>query len=90
MVSIDGKKLGKPLDNIDIRVSRKVLLERLRQYAKWGDQKHIDKQWWWILQEELAEAKCKIELDCGDTEVINELIQCSAVIQAWIRDIMRV
>jgi len=75
-------------DKLDSGIATKVIEERKRQYNKWGDQRHAHKDWWWILQEELAEAKCKIELGYGIEEVKKELIQCSAVLQAWIRNII--
>lgn len=76
------------VDKLDSEIGAMVLTERDRQHKIWGNQKHTYRQWWWILQEELAEARSKMELGYGIGEVKNELIQCSAVIQAWLRNII--
>jgi len=37
-------------------VSHEIVLERLRQEEKWGEQSHAPIEWWGILSEELLEA----------------------------------
>lgn len=76
------------VDKLDYEIAAKVMVERQRQYNKYSDQKHTNEEWWWILQEELVEAKCKIECGYDSDEVIRELVECSAVIQTWVRDLV--
>ena len=59
-----------------------IMLERLKQDQKWGEQNHVDLYWLGILSEELGElAKAIIEVKSDD--IYNELIQVTAVGLAW-------
>lgn len=72
----------------DYAVITVVKQERCRQYKKWGDQHHTSNEWWWILQEELTEAKCKMELKFSKWDIVQELVETTAVLHAWIKDLM--
>lgn len=75
------------------KILQKIVEERQRQIAKWGDQQHHDTIWYLILQEELGEiAKEVLENDEDGTRfysLSNELIQAAAVIVAWVEDMTR-
>ena len=61
----------------------KINLERKRQLDMWGIQNHSDPKWMLILQEELGEA-AKEFLEQKENLAVDELIQCAAVIVAWL------
>ncbi len=65
-----------------------VLDERARQDNKWGEQNHDIYKWLAILGEEVGEAN-KAALDDDQHELIQELIQISAVSVAMIESIYR-
>ena len=65
-----------------------VLDERARQDNKWGEQNHDIYKWLAILGEEVGEAN-KAALDDDQHELIQELIQISAVSVAVIESIYR-
>jgi len=60
-----------------------IRTERERQDKKWGRQDHSDGDWMLILQEELGEAAKDI-LEGRPIEANVELVQCAAVIVAWL------
>jgi hypothetical protein len=86
------KKQSKPVkiyaDRLDQEILNYVFTERNKQYTKWGDQHRTEKQWERVFDEKYAEALCKLECGYSREIVMRELIQCAAVICAWIRDII--
>lgn len=67
----------------------KVIVERTRQREKWGKQEHSAPIWHAILSEEIGEvAKALLETDFDALET--ELVQCAAVIEAWIEHLYEV
>ena len=77
------------LDDLDRKAACLVEIERMRQNDKWGDQRHTAEEWMAILKEELAEANCAIVLDYPIERQIKELTECAAVLNAWLKDLMR-
>lgn len=70
-------------------IANDILVERQRQLAKWGDQRHSFPVWLQILLEELGEA-CQVDLESPtDSDIRKELVQVAAVVVAWIIDIDR-
>ena len=65
-----------------------ILAERQRQDEKWGEQNHEIYKWLAILGEEVGEAN-KAALEDKKHELIEELIQISAVTVAMIESIQR-
>jgi hypothetical protein len=62
---------------------QRVMEERARQDAKWGEQNHADLYWLAILTEELGEAaKELIEGRCNRAD--KELVEVAAVALAWL------
>lgn len=57
--------------------------ERMKQDAKWGEQNHTPLKWLAILMEEVGEVAQAI-LQGNRLQCIEELIQCAAVIIAWL------
>lgn len=80
------------MDTLEVLLA--VENERNRQIAKWGDQRHRAGDWLLILMEEIGEVS-KAMLERKDTTIRNEkhiteeLIQCAAVLTAWIEDYTR-
>jgi NTP pyrophosphatase (non-canonical NTP hydrolase) len=79
-----GEEVNKQLD--------RVLSERLRQYSKWGPQKHSAPEWLAILAEEFgeaAQATCHFNFDPENVRkercehLRGELIQTAAVAIAF-------
>jgi NTP pyrophosphatase (non-canonical NTP hydrolase) len=67
---------------------QRVLEERARQDAKWGEQNHSDLRWLPILSEEVGEvAKYINEETPGLVEA--ELVHVAAVAMAWLECIER-
>ena len=69
-------------------ISDLILNERSNQDKKWGEQNHNVYKWLAILGEEVGEAN-KAALESNESELINELIQISAVSVAMIESIYR-
>jgi NTP pyrophosphatase (non-canonical NTP hydrolase) len=77
-------------------ILRRIVKERERQDAKWGEQNHPPTYWLSILGEEYGEL-CKAvnnTIDCGDAkgsseEIIEEAIQVAAVAIAMIESMER-
>ena len=65
-----------------------ILAERQQQDEKWGEQNHEIYKWLAILGEEVGEAN-KAALEDKKHELIEELIQISAVTVAMIESIQR-
>ena len=70
---------------------QEVLVERLRQHAKWGEQNHQDIEWFAVEGEEFGEvARAVVEgyFTAGRQQsehgVRHELIQLAAVATAWV------
>ena len=65
-----------------------VQTERQHQIEKWGDQSHASSKWLTILVEEIGEIASEIIKniisDNKKSSIDSELIQASAVIEAWI------
>lgn len=61
----------------------RVLDERARQDAKWGQQNHDAGKWSLILAEELGEV-AKSQLEGDRANYLTELVQSAAVLVAWI------
>lgn len=75
------------LDTIKVMID--LQSERDRQVEKWGVQNHDDGKWLLILMEEIGEASKDI-LENKDKETVRkELVQCAAVLVAWIENIDR-
>lgn len=76
-------------DARQISIVEEILLERMRQDRKWGEQNHSRIEWLGILSEEIGEAAKEV-VDIhfsasGDpTNLRYELVQCAAVIVAWL------
>ena len=70
-------------------ICRTVLAERAGQFHKWGDQTHTHEAWIAILEEEVAEVKCKVACDYEIDEIFKEIIQVAAVAIAWADDMVR-
>lgn len=60
-----------------------ISLEREYQIQKWGEQKHSDERWLAILTEEVGEV-AKAILENDDVELLNEMCQVGAVLEAWV------
>jgi hypothetical protein len=72
----------------EVEVLEALLLERIRQDNKWGQQNHTDGAWWPIFQEELGEfARAENERDFEQAD--KELIEAAAVLLAWAAARMR-
>lgn len=56
--------------------------ERASQLEKWGEQHHSDERWLAILIEEVGEV-AKAILENDDAELLNEMCQVGAVLEAW-------
>ena len=69
-------------------ITNLILAERKRQDEKWGEQNHDIYKWLAILGEEVGEAN-KAALDDKKSELIEELIQISAVTVAMIESVVR-
>ena len=65
-----------------------VLQEMNRQNKKWGFQSHDAKTWGHILNEEVGEVS-KAIIEGNGENLMEELVQCVAVIKQWILDIER-
>jgi len=76
------------MDAIDSIVEQLVQAERKRQDEKRGQQTHTYTQWKSIFEEEFAELHCKVVCDYPQKEQKRELVQCAAVLYAWIRDVI--
>lgn len=61
----------------------KIIAERQRQDAKWGEQNHDAGKWSLILTEELGEV-AKSQLEGDRANYLTELVQAAAVIVAWL------
>ena len=79
---------------MNVYIYGRLLDERAKQDAKWGEQNHDDYVWLAILSEEVGEAAQAI-LKCNDPndappgvwqekDIELELIQSAAVILAWL------
>lgn len=67
-----------------------IAQERQRQDAKWGTVRHLESSFWLtILQEELGEVARGLLENHDSEQVTHELVQCAAVIAAWIEDRQR-
>lgn len=62
---------------------QRVIAERLRQDAKWGEQNHNAGKWSLILMEELGEV-AKSQLEGDRANYLTELVQAAAVLVAWL------
>lgn len=60
-----------------------VDVEQQRQVELWGVQNHEDWKWFIILVEEIGEV-AKAILEGRRNDILNELVQCVAVIHSWI------
>ena len=70
-------------------ITKLVLEERLRQDKKWGADRNQDNYVWQvILTEEVGEAAESVLKDDTDN-LQKELVQCAAVIFAWLENIDR-
>lgn len=69
------------------RVLKDIERERDRQVEKWGVQRHDDARWLMILMEELGEASKDILEKRPTEDIRKELVQCAAVLTAWIEAI---
>ena len=72
--------ISPPIDDFH----QKVNTERQLQDIQWGHQVHERHKWFIIIAEELGEICEAVDLNKPDTEITAELIQLSAVLQAWI------
>lgn len=61
-----------------VRVGEAVRKERVRQFLKWGVQRHSMDYWLGILMEEVGEV-AKAVIERKEDEVYTELIQVAAV-----------
>lgn len=61
----------------------RVMEERARQDAKWGEQNHDPGKWSLILAEELGEVS-KSALEGDRANYLIELVQAAAVLVAWL------
>ena len=66
-----------------LRILDQISGERLRQDELWGTQDHNDGKWMIILMEEIGEAAKDIYENKQENADI-ELVQCAAVIVAWL------
>ena len=62
----------------------RVNTERQLQDIQWGYQVHSRHKWFLILAEEVGEVSEALDQKKPDTEITTELIQLSAVLQAWV------
>ena len=62
---------------------KRVAQERYYQDDKWGKQNHSPEKWIVILAEEFGEVAQAVNLG-NNTRVTTELIQITAVIEAWL------
>lgn len=60
-----------------------INIEREHQTEKWGEQKHSDEKWLAILTEEVGEV-AKAILENDDVELLKEMCQVGAVLEAWV------
>lgn len=58
--------------------------ERLSQIRQWGDQKHDPDVWANIAGEEMGEICKAVNQGLPDHELLKEIVQLSAVLQAWV------
>lgn len=68
-----------------------VMLERMAQDRKWGEQNHDDLGWLPILTEEVGEVAQALlrQKDTDASDLKHELTQVAAVAVAWVECIMR-
>ena len=66
-------------------ILHEIIVERERQYQKWGRSSHSFGAWLAILMEEVGEA-AKAGLEDRYDELHKELIQCAAVLVAWLEE----
>lgn len=89
-----------PVPSVPVFNTRPAVLsdidgERGRQNAKWGEQNHTDPLWLAIATEELGEAAQEVLTEefgtagNGHGDLREELVQCAAVLVAWIECIDR-
>lgn len=77
------------------RVLNEVHVERMRQNDMWGQQDHEDGDWRFILDEELGEAGRErlherfLQDAAAPAKKREELVQCAAVLVAWIQTLDR-
>ena len=64
-------------------LQKRVVEERRLQDYKWRKKKHTDEKWCNILTEEVGEVAQSINMN-DTTKMKTELVQCAAVIQAWL------
>jgi NTP pyrophosphatase (non-canonical NTP hydrolase) len=72
-----------PEKQVVVSAIQRVMAERARQDAKWGEQNHEPGKWLLILAEELGEV-AKSQLEGDRANYIKELVQSAAVLVAWI------
>lgn len=77
-----------PIKEAKTSALQRVIGERNRQDAKWGEQNHDAGKWSLILTEELGEV-AKSQLEGDRTNYLTELVQAAAVLVAWIECEMR-
>lgn len=72
-------------------IFERIADERIRQYAKWGPQYHLDDTWAMILMEEVGEVAKSIvdRLSNADpkahvADMKKEIVQVAAVAVAWL------
>lgn len=81
------ERLSQPaqVDDMQVQILEEIMKERERQQELWGDQHNSDERWTLVLSEETGEvSKSLIEQDGKNVDV--ELVQCAAVIVAWLED----
>ena len=72
--------ISPPIDDFHLKVNT----ERQLQDIQWGHQVHQRHKWFIIAAEEVGEICEAVDLNKPDTEITTELIQLSAVLQAWV------
>ncbi len=85
-MSKDSKKRAQHLDAM-MYVKGDVENEIAVQAIKWGYQEHPFWKWDIILKEELAEARTQAFV--GGNSPYGELVQATAVLMSWLRDIKK-
>ncbi len=85
--SLPGWKL-RPIGQEQYDAIGDVILERIRQDEKWGEQNHPEAMWLAILSEEFGEV-AKAMLDADFVSVRSELAQVAAVCVAWLEMYLR-
>ncbi len=76
-------KLHPPNQPEHISAISRIMSERARQDAKWGEQNHDPGKWLLILTEELGEV-AKSQLEGDRDNYLKELVQSAAVLVAWL------